>query len=245
MAQIGENGDVEVDPVHPGLHQGVARDLQGDGGLGPVGVGGVADGGQLGLQLGGLGRGPCAASGSRWPPTGRPAAARMPAQQRRDRRLAVGAGDPDHQQLRATGVRRTPPPRWPWPAGSCPRPPWPGGRPGRGDRHEPLAHQADGPALGRRRRVVVPVGPVPGKAAEQVAGARPAGCRARCRGRRRRKGRPPSRARRSRRATGSSARDGRAGRGVTGTDCPCGDRPTGRWYPRRRPPRRSPRSALT
>ena len=58
MAQVGEDRDVEVDALHPRLHERVARDFHRNRVAHTVGLLPVADGGQDSLHLGCLGRGP-------------------------------------------------------------------------------------------------------------------------------------------------------------------------------------------
>ena len=190
-------------------------------GSGLAGFGVVTDAGQAGLELGRLGGGPDPRQGPDGRSRGWPAAAKIDASSCRHRRLAVGAGDPGHQQLprrvpeeggRHGGHRR---------AGRAPGHPGLEQAPGRPLGDQAFAHQPDR-SRGRRprRRARGRRFPGPARTRRGRPGA-PVGCRARCRGRRRKRGLPSSRARRSRRARGSSAQvragglgDDRHGRSV-------------------------------
>ncbi len=98
VAQIGEDRHVKVDRVDPRLHERVARDFHRDRVTKSVPLLTVADARQHALDLGGLGRGPGAGQGAH--DVGRTAGrAEEIAEQLGDRRLAVGAGDADHQEV--------------------------------------------------------------------------------------------------------------------------------------------------
>ena len=103
MTQIGEDGDIEMDPVHPRLHQRVARHLHGHGVTTSVGPLPVTYSGQHALDFGRFRRGARPREGPH--DVGGPTAGfeQVP-EELGDRGLAIRAGDPDHEQV----ARRVP-----------------------------------------------------------------------------------------------------------------------------------------
>ena len=167
VAKVGEDGHVEVDALHPRLHQRVARHLHGDRVPGTVGFLPVPHAGEHTLDLRRLGRRPRARERAHHVgrPTGR---TEKVTQELRHGGLAVRPGHPDHQEV------------------SCGERVEGRGQPGHAGAHRPrrdprlhdvavdqlgdevLANEADRAALHRLCGMGVPVADEAGDATEQV-----------------------------------------------------------------------------
>ena len=98
MAQVREDGHVEVDGLHARLDQRMTGHLHGDRVMPTIGALAVPHLGQDALHLGGLGRRPRPREGAHH--VGRSAGGLQEVpQDLGDRRLAVRPGDPDHREL--------------------------------------------------------------------------------------------------------------------------------------------------
>ena len=205
VAEVGEHRHVEVDALDARLDERVARHLHRHSVPMAVGLLAVAHPGQDPLHLGRLGCRPRARQ--RPHDVGRTAGrAEQIAQQLGHRRLPVGAGHADHQQIAG------------WVAVEGGRQPRHHGAHGAGcdprlhhvvvDQlgNEVLAEEPDGAAVHRLGGVDVPVADADRERSRRGPRARPGGCRARCRSPRPRRGRRRTRSPLCRRRGGSWAR---------------------------------------
>ncbi len=172
MAQVGEDRDVEMDALDPGLDERVTRDFHGDGVPPAIGELAIPDPGQQPLHFCRLRRRSCPRKGAH--DVGRsPRRLEDVAEELGDGRLAVGPGHPDHEEIagRETVEGR--------------------GQPGHDGADRPrrnkclhdgpiqqfgdevLTEQPDGSPVDRVGRKRMPVGDKTGHAAEEVTGHDP------------------------------------------------------------------------